>query len=411
MLHSSHEDKMGIKRQLSEFLSDDFNKFLSLLVILAAVYSFAFIPTVAPAAPQQFGDSSACNSTLTVHFFYLPSCPHCKEQMPLNQQLAEEFPCAVWKYHNVEEKGEQELLLSMEAPLNGSGIHTPTTIIDGKLFVGFDREKTPGEIRAALSPSKSDEIKNTTSTTDLSVPILGRINPLQYSLISLSVLLGLLDGFNPCAMWALVYMISIAITLKDRQKFLLFVGIFLLSSGIFYFLVLSAWLNAFLFVGYLRPVMIVVGAVALFWGISSIKEFIKSKGEISCKVADAKEKKGIRQRMEKLLSSPLTIPTLLGLIFLACTIHSIEFVCSAAIPTAFTQVLSLQNLPWWQYYGYLLIYVFFYMLDDLIVFALAYYAIGGTLGDKVAAYGNIIGSVIIVVIGILLLFAPNVLMG
>jgi len=396
-----------IVAQAKETFADPFNRFLILLIMVAAGYALAFAPTVQPVAPQQFSG----NATLDVHFFYHPACPHCKEQMPYNQQLAEEYPAAKWSYHDTSDPAQNEFMVNELEALGRKQEGVPTTIINGTVIVGFDREITPQKLRDALSANGGSP-KNETAPAKkaITLPIVGTVDPYAYSLPALAITLGLIDGFNPCAMWVLVYLISITLTLNDKKKFLLVVGTFLFASGALYFLIMTAWLNAFLFVGYIRPVMIAVGAIALYWGITSLREFWKNKGEIACKVENPGEKKKLAGEMEALLSSPLSVATFAGLVALAFTINSIEFVCSSAIPAVFTQVLSLSNVSALERYFYIFLYVLMYMLDDIVVFSLAYFAVGGALGSKVASWGHAIGAVILIALGIMLLFAPGLLM-
>ncbi len=399
-----------IVAQAQETLADPFSKVLILLIAIGAGYALAFSATVEPVAPQQFYG----NATLTVHFFYLPSCPHCHEQMPVNQQIAQEYPGAKWVYHDTSDPAQLDLMESMLAQLGKKREGVPTTIINGTAIVGFDRAATPQRLRDAIAANGAGNGGDGNGTAAMgkpvTLPLVGTINPYEYSLPALSITLGLIDGFNPCAMWVLVYLISITLTLNDRKKFLLIVGTFLFASGALYFLIMAAWLNAFLFVGYVRPVMIGVGAIALYWGITSMRELWKNKGAVACKVDDPNDKKKLAGEIEALLSSPLSIATFAGLVLLAFTINSIEFVCSSAIPAVFTQVLSLSNISALEHYFYIFIYVVMYMLDDMIVFALAYFAVGGALGNRIASWGNAIGAVILTVLGLILLFAPSLLM-
>jgi hypothetical protein len=386
---------------------EPFSRFLILLIAVAAGYALAFSPTVPPVAPQQFSG----NATLEVHFFYHPACMHCKEQMPYNQKIAGEFPSARWTYHDTSGPEQMVLMRGMLAALGREPGGVPTTIINGTVIVGFSKESTPQMIRDAIAGNGGGNESAGQLGKTIALPIVGAINPYDYSLPALAITLGLIDGFNPCAMWVLVYLISITLTLHDRRKFLLIVGTFLAASGILYFLIMAAWLNAFLFVGYVRPVMIAVGAIALYWGISSLREFWRNRGEISCSVGDAGEKKRLSCEIQGLLSSPLSLGMFIGLVVLAFTVNSIEFVCSSAIPAVFTQVLSLSGVPPLEHYFYIFIYVVMYMLDDIVVFSLAFFAVGGALGNKVASYGHAIGAVILIALGAMLLFAPNLLMG
>ena len=108
-------------------------------------------------------------------------------------------------------------------------------------------------------------------------------------------------------------------------------------------------------------------------------------------------------KVQKIVSSPLTWGILGGIIALAFTVNAVEFVCSAAVPAVFTQVLSLSNLSTLQYYGYILLYDVFFMLDDTIIFATAAFALTSSLGDRYAKYSRPVGATILIILGILLL--------
>jgi cadmium resistance protein CadD (predicted permease) len=219
----------------------------------------------------------------------------------------------------------------------------------------------------------------------------------------LAIILGLVDGFNPCAMWVLVYLISVVATLRDRKRIWLICGSFVLASGVLYFLFMTAWLNAFLFIGYVKAVTIVIGLVALGGGAWQIREVIETKGAIVCEVTGEESRKKTMTKVQEIVSSPLTFGILAGIIALAFTVNAVEFVCSAAIPAVFTQVLALSNLSTFQYYGYILLYVFFFMLDDLIIFSTAAFALTSSLGDRYAKYSRPVGATILIILGILLL--------
>jgi len=211
------------------------------------------------------------------------------------------------------------------------------------------------------------------------------------------------DGFNPCAMWVLVYLISIVATLRDRKRIWLIVGSFVLASGVLYFLFMTAWLNAFLFIGYIKPVTVVIGLVALGGGILQIREVVKTKGAIVCEVTGEESRKKTMTKVQKIVSSPITLGTIVGIIALAFAVNSVEFVCSAAVPAVFTQVLSLASLTTIQHYSYILLYVLFFMLDDLVIFSTAAFALTSGLGDRYAKYSRPVGATILIILGLLLL--------
>ncbi len=172
---------------------------------------------------------------------------------------------------------------------------------------------------------------------------------------------------------------------------------------------MTAWLNVFLLIGYIRPLTIIIGLGAIYFGATNIRDYIKTKGALICKVDDLESRQKTTVKIQKIVSSPLTITTIIGIIGLAFIVNSIEFACSSAIPAIFTHVLSISNLSTLQYYLYILLYDIFFMLDDLIIFSLAAFAVSTTLSSKYAKYSKLIGGTIILILGVILAFAPHLL--
>ena len=399
-----------MKNKLTNFwgkiYQDPFKRYLvTSLVILGAVL---LLTGQQPAKPTT-------NEGFEIHFFYLPDCSHCEEQKPFNEELANTYRSISFIYHDATKHEENALLREMLADI---GIKEepefPVTIFGRQAFGGWESEETTGEqIKLALQQCLAGNCPEGRIIEEpkdgVTLPIIGEIRLSDYSLPSLAIILGFVDGFNPCAMWVLAYLISLIMTLKDKRKIWLLVGSFVFASGVLYFLFMTAWLNAFLLIGYFRPVTIVIGLAALGAGTLNIREFIRTKGVIVCEVGDEESRKKTMRRMEKVVFSPLTLATIAGIIALAFVVNLIEFVCSAAIPAIFTHVLSLSNLATLRYYAYILLYDFFFMLDDLIIFGSAALAMTSSLGDRYAKYCKPLGGTILLVLGVLLLFAPHLL--
>jgi hypothetical protein len=248
------------------------------------------------------------------------------------------------------------------------------------------------------------------SPTTIEIPLLGKLDVKGYSLLVLAIMLGLIDGFNPCAMWALVYLISIVISLNDKWKVWLIVGTFVFSSGVWYFLFMSAWLNVFLFFGYIRPITFIIGLIAVYVGTKGFVDLIKNRGAAACTVTDDRSREKTINRMKRILLSPVSFTSLFSIIGLSFIVNSIEFVCSCAIPAVFTHVLSISSLTWAGHYGYILLYIFFFMLDDLIIFGSAAFAFNTLIGNRYVVYCKILGGILLVALGILLIFLPHVLL-
>lgn len=243
----------------------------------------------------------------------------------------------------------------------------------------------------------------------VTLPLLGTVPIADLSLPALAVLLGLADGFNPCAMWALLYLLSLLVTLQDRRRIWLLVGSFVLASGVLYFLFMTAWLNVFLFLGYLRPLTVIVGLAAIAIGILDLRSFGRMKGAPACAVGSPRLKQSAMGRMEQLVAAPLSLASFAGIVTLAFLVNTIEFACSAGLPAIFTHTLSLRHLPRLAYYGYILLYDFFFMLDDLLIFTLAAVTLQTTFGSGYARYGKLAGGAVLLLLGATMLLAPEML--
>jgi len=382
---------------LKNTFQDRFRRYLIIsLIILGIVIAFTSQGT------------SSTGEGFEVHFFHVPGCSHCEEQEPFNEKLESEYPSINITRHDATTPAGSARLSEMLEELGVEDEpYFPITIFGNQVFSGWESEDTTGRaIEEALQQCLAGDCPPPAGEEPgdgIVLPIIGEIVPADYSLPALAVILGLVDGFNPCAMWVLVYLISLIATLRDRKRIWLIVGSFVLASGVLYFLFMTAWLNAFLFIGYVRPVTTVIGLVALGGGILQIRGFIETKGAIVCEVTDEESRKKTMTRIQKLVSSPITLGTVMGIIALAFLVNSIEFVCSAAIPAIFTHVLSLASLTTFQYYSYILLYVVVFMLDDLIIFGSAAIAMTSGLGDRYAKYFRPVGATILIILGVLLL--------
>jgi len=401
---------LSVYNRVTNFLrntfQDRFRRYLIIsLIILGIVIGFTSQGTSSP------------GEDFEVYFFYLPGCPHCEEQEPFNKKLENTYSINITRHDAATPAGSailSEKLAELgiedepEFPITIIRISENQVFISGWVSGGWESEETTGRaIEEALQQCLEGNCPPPTGEEPgdgIDLPFIGPIDPADYSLPALAVILGLVDGFNPCAMWVLVYLISLIATLRDKKRIWLIVGSFVLASGVLYFLFMTVWFETYRqFIGHLMPVTIVIGLVALGGGILQIREFVKTKGAIVCEVTDEESRKKTMTRIQKIVASPITLGTIAGIIVLAFAVNSIEFACSFGIPAVFTRVLSLASLTTFQYYGYILLYVVVFMLDDLVIFGTAAFALTSNLGDRYAKYTRPVGGTILIILGALLL--------
>lgn len=89
----------------------------------------------------------------------------------------------------------------------------------------------------------------------------------------------------------------------------------------------------------------------------------------------------------------------------------IELACSAGLPLLFTQILAINDLSKFMYALNIGIYIFFFLIDDLIIFIIAMITFKVTgISTKYTKYSHLIGGIIMLLISILMLFKPEWLM-
>lgn len=367
------------------------------------------------------GDESAKSplggsSGLEIHFFFHPQCSHCRKQESFNDWLRQRYPQIRIIRHDVSTPEGQALFRQYARKYRFERLSTPTTLIGTDLYVtGFDADRAHFIERAIQAQLSGTQVSQPAARyggdapTRVDVPFIGRIDAAQYSLLSLAIVLGLVDGFNPCAMWVLLYLISLVITLRDRSKVWLLVGTFVMASGLLYFLFLVAWLNAFLLIGYFRPLTLLFGLAAIWIGANNVRDYIAAGGSPHCEVGDTGSRQKMVSRIKSLVVSPLSLGTVLGIIALALMVNSVEFVCSAGLPAIFTHVLANSGVTLPQYYGYVLLYVLCFMLDDLIIFGSAAFATKSIVGTRYSGYSKLLGGFVLLGLGLVLTFIPNLL--
>lgn len=387
--------------------------------------SFLILPVISVNASE----------SIRIYFFYGDGCPHCAKEMQFLQKMQEAYPNLEVKSFEIYHGKENALLLQkIGKSLNADVSGVPFSVIGDKHFVGYAENITSEEIKnqiekcnnsscpdqiASIINSENENKKELKQNTEskknekekiINLPLIGKIDAYKFSLPILTVIIGILDGFNPCAMWTLLFLISLLLGMKDRKRMWILGTAFIVTSALVYFLFMSAWLNLILFLGFVIWVRILIGILALFGGGYSLKEFLFNK-ESGCKVANNESRQKVFQKIKNVVSKESFWIALGGITILAFMVNLVELICSAGLPAVYTQILALNELAKWQYYLYILLYIFFFMLDDLFIFFMAMITLEMTgLSTKYSRYSRLIGGLVMLIIGLLLIFKPQWLM-
>lgn len=386
-------------------------------------FTILFLSSVFFVAP------ASAESDVNLYFFWGKGCPHCAKEEAVLEQFKTKYPYLhVYSFEVYGEYKNMALLQKVAGKLGARVEGIPFTIIGDKYFSGFLDVSTPADLAERIEECRdkvcTDNVaeivglKQTTTEENqvekkpqgekiIKVPLLGEINALNFSLPLLTVIIGVLDGFNPCAMWALIFLISLLLGMKDRKRMWILGSAFIIASSAVYFMFMAAWLNLILFLGFIIWVRLAIAILALFGGGYNLKEFFTSKDD-SCKVTAGENKQKTFNKLKELAHHNSFWFALGGIVMLAAAVNLVELLCSAGFPAVYTQVLAFNNLPKWEYYLYILGYIFFFMLDDLVVFFVAMITLQMTgITTKYNRVSKLIGGILMMLIGLLMIFKPE----
>jgi cytochrome c biogenesis protein CcdA len=375
---------------------------------------------------------------LDVYVFWALGCPHCERELEfLGRVEAAEPRLRVHYFEVSRDAASRKAFVAVAERLVPGDLSVPLAVVGDAAMVGYATDETSGaelkrKIDACLAKACPDTVGPTLRALaadaapeararrpeagarlvprEIPVPFLGTLDAANVSLPVLTLALGALDGFNPCAMWVLVFLIGLLLGMEDRLRMWVLGAAFIAGSALVYFLFMAAWLNFLLFIGAVVWVRAGVALVALAGGIHYLREYFRNP-EAVCKVTAPQARRRVFERLRGLAGERRFWLALAGIVALAFAVNLVELLCSAGIPAVYTQVLALSELPAWQYYAYLALYILFFMLDDLVVFVVAMRTLqiaGAT--TRYVRFSHLAGGVVLLAIGALLLLRPEWLM-
>jgi glutaredoxin len=363
---------------------------------------------------------NAQNIPLNIDFFYGKGCPHCVKEKEYLKSLKQIYNDQI-SLHEYEIYNDQKNANLFQEIINRFNIDVagvPLLIIGDEYIVGYNDDSSTGqEIVAYIEkylqnlPEK-EKIKSTSNNNPslfLDTHFLGNIDLKTLSLPLATILIAFVDGFNPCALWILIFLITMLINMKDKKKLYILGSTFIIVSGIIYFIFLMAWFNLFKFIGYVYWIKVVIGIVAIISGILHIKTSLFSKG--ACQATSQKQRQNIMSKIKKTIAEKSFLLSILGVVILAISVNLIEVVCSAGLPAIYTSLLSGVKLTNLEYYFYLSLYTLIFIIDDLFIFFIAIKTFEVTgITQKYSKWSGLIGGILILLIGIILIVKPELLM-
>lgn len=376
------------------------------------------------------------NEMIKLYLFYGDGCPHCAAEKEYLAEVKEKYKNVEFVYYEVwKDIDNQQLFEKVRDELEITRTGVPLTVIGETPIIGYSESVNSKIDRAIEFYSENEytdvvskikdgtyvkedndvnefleEEEKTDEESTVEIPLIGSLNLKNVSLSTAALILGFIDGFNPCAMWVLLFLISMLIGMKNKKRMWAIGLTFLGSSAFIYMLIMLSWLNLVVEISTSILLRNIVAVIAVGGGCLNLYNYFKHQ-DSGCSVVDEKKRKNVFERIKKFTKEKSLILALIGTIALAFSVNIIELACSAGLPLVYTQLLALNGITGFRAFLYVLLYVIFFLMDDLIIFFVAMRTMEVTgISTKYSKYSHLIGGILMIIIGGLLLFKPEWLM-
>ena len=426
------------------FWRKDFNigieksRFFALMIMLFGIFCISQIGYSA-------GNSQV--KKVKIEYFGRKDCKNCANLEKFLKELSAKRDDFEYVEHKIDKSREEKAFFDETTSKLKLVKGTPIIYIDGHIIQGFNTADTTGkEIESLINSAKAkDKIltlkeylesgqagnvssngavctgdtvcevpgltKGAENQVLVNIPIINKtVDLTNYSLFTMSLILGTIDGFNPCAMWVLVLFLTALIAVGNKIKMFRVAGLFIFAEAAMYFFILNAWIYAWDFVGLDKWVTPLVGIIGIAGGIFFIRNYLKKGDTLECEVTDFEQRAKISKKIKDIANKPFTLLTALAIIGLALSVNVIEFACSVGIPQTYTKILQINEVPFWTRQFYTFIYIIGYMVDDIIVFGFALMSINKLqLTTKYSKWVNLFGGILMIILGLIMLIKPSLL--
>ena len=304
----------------------------------------------------------------------------------------------------------------------------PTIIIGERVWVGFQKsyqqEMTSAldaclaegcpDIPAILtsgSPTTqrgSDTSQPTSNTLEL--PLVGVVSLTTMPLIISTLIIGFVDGFNPCSLWVLTVLLSLTLYMQSRPRILLVGLTFITVSSLTYALFISGLFTALSIIEYQTLIQTLLSLIALVFAIINIKDYFFFKQGPSLTISD-QAKPGLYQRMRQTISLEKTgIALILGTVGLSAGVSLMEFSCTAGFPIIWVNLLASQQVEGAKYIFLLLLYLLIYMLDELGIFISVVITMRSIkLNTQQGRFLKLLSGLIMLALAVIMLIQPELM--
>lgn len=369
---------------------------LRLAVFLLTLVASLALGRPAVASPTSPAPSpSGTPAPVRLVLYWGDGCPRCEAEQKFLDELQEQHPTLVVERYEVWKNADNRKRFEAEAERRGvTAQAVPTTFLGARTWVGFT-DSIGKSIRAAVErglaggdtgsgvTGSGDEGTcdvsegctvpppgSTEADTAVDVPLLGSVDVGHQSLVLSTLLIGFLDGFNPCSLWAISILLAVVLRTGSRRRVLAVGSTFLVVTAGLYAVYMAGIYTALTFIAVMTWVRLGIAGIAGVFGVVNIKDYFWYRRGVSLSIPES-SKPGIYKRVRDIARGASLPATLAATVALAVGVSLLETPCTAGFPVLWTSLLAANNVPLGESALLFVVYMVPFLIDELVVFAAA----------------------------------------
>jgi thiol-disulfide isomerase/thioredoxin len=373
------------------------------------------------------GNKSSDNkeNELCIHVFLDENCTQCQSVDNYLKDLDKKYEIGIERY-DVNDEEDKELFQQFKKDYGLKVDFYPTIFIGSKYLIGEEPIKTAleGEIERCLNegcPCPLSKVKpftpitgkpkDVTADESQTINLFSKdINVGNMPLIFSTLVISFIDGFNPCSLWVITFLLGIVILTGSRKKILAIGFTYLIVAGAAYGAFILGMISVFSYVGYLIWIRVLVALIATIFALVNIKDFFWYKKGISFTIPDSYKPKMFK-KVRNIMRPDNKLRTLIiGSAIMALGITLVELPCTAGFPMLWSNIVAAQNVNFSFFIVLFSLYMISYFSIELVIFLSVVFTLRTSrFEEKHGRLLKLIGGVIMLILAIVLVFNPDLL--
>jgi hypothetical protein len=413
------------------------------VVLLGATPSFAATASFAETASSAANDPSAANAPSAaaaaaaaaqpdsdIVLYWGDGCPNCENEREWLATVAKDHPdLTITQYEVWKDADNRALFVAAGKDLGFEASSVPTTVIGERVWIGWTTPikedvadaidlvlagKTPPPgVYGTPGAGTCNQDEGVCTVDDegvlVDVPLVGEVALGDKSLLVSTLIIGFVDGVNPCSLWVISVLLTIVIRTASRRRVVAIGSVFLGVTAGMYALYMAGIYSALSVVDSLGAIQVIVALAAGIFGVVSVKDYFAFKKGLSFTIKDS-AKPGIYKRIRDAAGHRALVPALAATVVLAVAVSLLETPCTAGFPVLWTGMLRANGVGFAETALLFVAYMIPFLLDEMIVFGIAVATMKATkMQEKHGEMLKLIGGVTMLALAAVMVFAPSLM--